>query len=87
MVGVPTHNVLFVAFFGMVLQLPLIFMTDPFAKMKGRNAKLAGNLIFWFFFCVFGQPIAAMAYFFAWQAKYGVETRPAWPTAWNDTKS
>lgn len=87
MVGVPTHNLLFVAFSGMVLQLPLIFLTDPFAKMKGHNAKLAGNLIFWLTFCVFGQPLAAIAYFFAWQAKYGVETRPAWPTAWNDTKT
>jgi len=87
LVGIPTHNVLFVAFWGMVLQLPLIFVTDPLAKMKGRNAKLAGNLIFWLFFCVFGQPLAAMAYFFAWQAKYGSGTRPAWPMAWNDTKA
>lgn len=87
MVGVPTHNLLFVAFFGMALQLPLIFLTDPFAKMKGHNAKLAGNMIFWFFFCVFGQPVAVMAYFFAWQARYGVESRPAWPmVSWNDTK-
>ncbi|KAF2481699.1 MBOAT, membrane-bound O-acyltransferase family-domain-containing protein [Neohortaea acidophila] len=88
LVGVPTHNLLFVAFFGMLLQLPLIFLTDPFAKMKGHNAKLVGNLIFWFFFCVFGQPIAAMAYFFAWQAKYGVESRPTWPLVMgNDTKT
>lgn len=81
LIGVPTHNILGVAFFGMVFQLPLIFLTDPLAKWEGHNAKLIGNLIFWFSFCVFGQPIAAMAYFFAWQAKYGVETKPAWPIA------
>ena len=69
------------AFFGMVLQLPLIFLTDPFLKMKGQNWKLLGNLIFWVSFCIFGQPVAALAYFFAWQAKYGGDTKPAWPSA------
>lgn len=78
LIGVPTHNVLGFAFFGMVGQLPLIFLTDPLAKLKGHNARMIGNLVFWFTFCVFGQPIAAMAYFFAWQAKYG-QDRPAWP--------
>jgi len=89
LIGVPTHNVLGFAFFGMVFQLPLIFLTDPLKNLKGQNAKLIGNLVFWFTFCVFGQPIAAMAYFFAWQAKYGHETRPAWPkaTAWYEMKT
>ncbi len=81
LIGVPTHNILGFAFFGMVGQLPLIFLTDVFKDAKGHNAKLVGNLIFWLSFCVFGQPIAAIAYFFAWHAKYGTETRPAWPTA------
>ena len=80
LVGVPTHNILGVAFAGMVLQLPLIFLTDPFLKMKGQNWKLLGNLIFWLSFCIFGQPVAALAYFFAWQAKYG-DTKPVWPSA------
>jgi diacylglycerol O-acyltransferase-1 len=87
LVGVPTHNILGVAFWGMVGQLPLIFLTDPFRKLKGQNAKLIGNLIFWFSFCVFGQPIAAIAYFFAWQAKYGAAVKPSWPTAWNETRT
>jgi diacylglycerol O-acyltransferase 1 len=81
LIGVPTHNILGFAFFGMVGQLPLIFLTDPFKKWESHNAKLVGNLIFWLSFCVFGQPIAAIAYFFAWNAKYGTEIRPAWPTA------
>jgi len=76
LVGVPTHNILGVAFAGMVFQLPLIFITDPLAKMKGINGKLVGNLIFWISFCLVGQPLAALLYFFAWQAKYGSVSKP-----------
>lgn len=47
LVGVPTHNILGVAFAGMVLQIPLILLTDPLRRMKGHNGRLAGNLIFW----------------------------------------
>lgn len=82
LVGVPTHNILGFAFFGMIGQIPLIFLTDVIKRLGGNgpNAKLAGNLIFWFSFCIFGQPLAALAYFFAWQAKYGATgTRPEWP--------
>ncbi|KAF2171725.1 hypothetical protein M409DRAFT_17961 [Zasmidium cellare ATCC 36951] len=93
LVGVPTHNILGVAFMGMLGQIPLIFMTDMLRRYGGggHNAKLAGNLVFWLSFCIFGQPIAALMYFFAWQAKYGnPESRPEWPELqlhWNATKS
>ncbi|KAG9832429.1 diacylglycerol acyltransferase DGAT2, partial [Aureobasidium melanogenum] len=76
LVGVPTHNILGVAFAGMIFQLPLIFLTDPLARMKGGNGKLLGNLIFWISFCLVGQPLAALMYFFAWQAKYGSASKP-----------
>lgn len=33
----------------------------------------------WISFCFFGQPVAAIAYFFAWQAKYGSDNKPEWP--------
>jgi len=80
LVGVPTHNILGVAFAGMMLQLPLIFITDPVSKIKGINGKLIGNLIFWISFCLVGQPLAALLYFFAWHAKYGsVSTPQLWP--------
>ncbi|KAK8202114.1 hypothetical protein M8818_005640 [Zalaria obscura] len=65
-----------VAFAGMVFQLPLIFITDPLAKMKGINGKLIGNLIFWISFCLVGQPLAALLYFFAWHARYGSASKP-----------
>lgn len=60
-----------VAFFGMLLQLPLITITLPLAKKEGPTWKLIGNCIFWVSFTIFGQPFAALMYFYAWQAKYG----------------
>jgi diacylglycerol O-acyltransferase-1 len=60
-----------VAFAGMMWQIPLIFLTDPLAKAKSPTAKVAGNMVFWVSFCLVGQPLAALLYFFAWQAKYG----------------
>ncbi|KAF2788066.1 hypothetical protein K505DRAFT_329219 [Melanomma pulvis-pyrius CBS 109.77] len=71
LVGVPTHNIIGVAFLGMIVQIPLIALTDVLQKMKGVRGKVAGNMIFWVSFCLVGQPLAALLYFFAWQAKYG----------------
>ncbi|KAK5135532.1 hypothetical protein LTR08_005167 [Meristemomyces frigidus] len=79
LVGVPTHNILGVAFFGMLGQIPLVWLTDPLSKIKSHNGRTAGNLIFWLTFCFFGQPVAAVMYFFAWQAKFGQDNRPEWP--------
>ncbi|KAK2744668.1 hypothetical protein FQN55_006587 [Onygenales sp. PD_40] len=71
LVGIPTHNVIGVAFAGMVLQLPLIAATLPLEKMNGHTGKIIGNCVFWVSFCLVGQPLGALLYFFAWQAKYG----------------
>ncbi|KAI9880211.1 MAG: hypothetical protein M1830_004797 [Pleopsidium flavum] len=75
LVGVPTHNIIGVAFIGMIVQLPLIAVTLPLEKMQGINSKIVGNCIFWVSFCLVGQPLAALLYFFAWQAKYGSVSR------------
>ncbi|RDI79079.1 hypothetical protein Vi05172_g10945 [Venturia inaequalis] len=75
LVGVPTHNLLWVAFAGMMWQIPLIILTDPLAKAKSYTAKVVGNMVFWITFCLVGQPLAALLYFFAWQAKYGSVAR------------
>ncbi|PHH64687.1 hypothetical protein CDD81_4128 [Ophiocordyceps australis] len=76
LVGVPTHNIIGVAFLGMFLQMPLIAMTAPLEKMKlGNGGRLVGNIIFWVSFTIFGQPFAALMYFYAWQAKYGSVSR------------
>ena len=71
LVGIPTHNILGVAFLGMIVQIPLIAGTLPLEKMQGINGKIIGNCIFWISFCLVGQPLAVLIYFFAWQAKYG----------------
>lgn len=60
-----------VAFAGMLFQLPLIYVTAPLEKMDDPSRKVIGNSIFWVSFCLVGQPLGALLYFFAWQAKYG----------------
>ncbi|KAH7125469.1 diacylglycerol O-acyltransferase-like protein 1 [Dendryphion nanum] len=70
-VGIPTHNFIGIAYIGMMGQIPLIFLTDAVQKIKGIRGKMVGNMIFWVSFCLIGQPLAALIYFFAWQAKYG----------------
>lgn len=74
-VGVPTHNIIGVAFFGMVAQLPLIAMTAPLEKTSGHYGKIAGNSLFWISFVLVGQPLAAMIYFFAWQSRFGSQLK------------
>ncbi|KAI0114885.1 MBOAT, membrane-bound O-acyltransferase family-domain-containing protein [Daldinia grandis] len=71
LVGIPTKNPIGVAFMGMLVQIPLIWFTRPFSKMKGPHGRLIGNCIFWVSFTILGQPFAALVYFYAWQAKYG----------------
>jgi diacylglycerol O-acyltransferase-1 len=71
LVGVPTHNVIGVAFVGMMVQIPLIWLTRPIERMDSKTGKLVGNCIFWVSFTVVGQPLAVLLYFYAWQAKYG----------------
>jgi diacylglycerol O-acyltransferase-1 len=60
-----------VAFVGMIGQIPLIFLTDAVQRIRGLDGRVIGNMIFWVSFCILGQPLAAMLYFFAWHAKYG----------------
>lgn len=55
----------------MMLQLPLIAATLPLERMNGQAGKIIGNCVFWLSFCLVGQPLGALLYFFAWQAKYG----------------
>lgn len=70
-VGVPTHNIIGVAFAGMIFQMPLVALTKRFEKAKSPGKKMIGNCIFWVTFTTFGQPFAALCYFYAWQVKYG----------------
>ncbi|KAI8469478.1 MAG: MBOAT, membrane-bound O-acyltransferase family-domain-containing protein [Monoraphidium minutum] len=60
-VGVPLHMVRFWAFAGIMLQVPLISVTEAL-KRRVKSAAL-GNTIFWISFCVVGQPAAVMMYY------------------------
>jgi len=68
LVGIPTHNIIGVAFAGMMFQLPLIAITVPLERMRGE-ASTVGNAIFWISFGLVGQPLAALLYFFAWHVR------------------
>ncbi|KAK9451338.1 MBOAT, membrane-bound O-acyltransferase family-domain-containing protein [Limtongia smithiae] len=68
-VGVPTHNVIFVAFTLMLLQIPLIQATAPLERLRKPWAAAFGNCIFWFSFFI-GQPSAVLIYFFAWSLRH-----------------
>ncbi|TGZ76688.1 hypothetical protein EX30DRAFT_230952 [Ascodesmis nigricans] len=70
LVGIPTHSVTGVAFAGMMFQIPLIWCTMPLERMRGSGSVL-GNVVFWVSFCLVGQPVAALLYYFSWQVKYG----------------
>lgn len=65
-----------VAFAGMMFQIPLIALTEVITRIKGLGGPTAGNVIFWVSFVLVGQPLAALLYFFAWQAKYGSASKP-----------
>ena len=55
----------------MMVQIPLIILTDPLQRFRSQVGRVTGNVIFWVSFCLVGQPLAVLLYFFAWHAKYG----------------
>jgi diacylglycerol O-acyltransferase 1 len=55
----------------MMFQIVLIAITDPFKGSNNYRMRVAGNTIFWITFCITGQPLAAIWYFYRWQEKYG----------------
>jgi diacylglycerol O-acyltransferase 1 len=61
----------------MLLQLPLITITLPLERKNDSTTRIMGNSVFWVSFCLVGQPLGALLYFFAWQAKYGSVSRMA----------
>jgi len=58
----------------MFLQLPLVSLTSPFEKRKTPAGRLLGNSVFWLSFTIFGQPFAALMYFYAWQVSAAQST-------------
>lgn len=59
-ISLPFRYVAFHAFAGMMMQVPLIFLTK-FMDRRFDNA-FTGNALFWCTFCVIGQPMGIIMY-------------------------
>ncbi|KAK7202594.1 diacylglycerol O-acyltransferase [Myxozyma melibiosi] len=70
LVGVPTHNIIGVAFVLMLLQIPLVMFTVPLEKINRPWAGTLGNCVFWLSFFI-GQPSAVLIYYFSWSVDHG----------------
>jgi len=57
LVSIPCHTFQFYVFVSFMAQIPLIYVTKTY--MKGT---IWGNLLFWFFFCILGQPMCILIY-------------------------
>nr|QTQ94648.1 diacylglycerol acyltransferase I [Salvia hispanica] len=60
-VAVPCHIFKFWAFSGIMLQVPLVIVTN-YLQDKFKNS-MVGNMMFWCFFCIFGQPMCVLLYY------------------------
>ncbi|XP_057545399.1 diacylglycerol O-acyltransferase 1A [Amaranthus tricolor] len=60
-IGVPCHIFKLWAFLGIMFQVPLVLLTN-FVQRKFQNS-MVGNMIFWFIFSVFGQPMCVLLYY------------------------
>eukprot|EP00850_Spirogloea_muscicola_P020834 SM000228S07374 [mRNA] locus=s228:34353:38324:- [translate_table: standard] len=60
-VGIPCHMVRFWAFLGIAFQVPLIVLTNSLYEHFGTP--MVGNMLFWFFFCIVGQPMCLLLYY------------------------
>lgn len=64
--SIPFRHISYHAFFGMMAQAPLVHLTRKLDRYLD-NA-LLGNVIFWCSFCVVGQPMGVILYYFdLWQ--------------------
>lgn len=77
LIGIPTKIPKLYAFGGMFLQIPLIMLTQYidnwYRKYKPNGDNNIGNILFWFSFCIVGQPMAAFLYYREWNLReYGL---------------
>ncbi|KAK9805410.1 hypothetical protein WJX73_002289 [Symbiochloris irregularis] len=72
LVAWPLHMVKGWAFWGVMAQVPLVFITE-FLKQKAKSDQV-GNFIFWISFCIIGQPMAFLLYYHDWV----LLNRPQW---------
>ncbi|XP_061374791.1 diacylglycerol O-acyltransferase 1C-like [Gastrolobium bilobum] len=60
-IAVPCHMFKLWAFIGIMFQVPLVLITN-YLQNKYRNS-MVGNMIFWFIFCILGQPMCVLLYY------------------------
>ncbi|XP_037459663.1 diacylglycerol O-acyltransferase 1-2 isoform X2 [Triticum urartu] len=60
-IAVPCHIFKLWAFSGIMFQIPLLFLTK-YLQEKFKNT-MVGNMIFWFFFSIVGQPMCVLLYY------------------------
>lgn len=60
-IGVPCHMLRTWAFLGIMFQIPLVVLTN-YLQNKFQNT-MAGNMIFWCFFSILGQPMCVLLYY------------------------
>ncbi|OEL13583.1 Diacylglycerol O-acyltransferase 1 [Dichanthelium oligosanthes] len=61
--GISKEVAVFISFFvsAVLHEIPLIILTS-YLKNKFRDT-MVGNMIFWFFFCIYGQPMCVLLYY------------------------
>ncbi|OMO67255.1 Membrane bound O-acyl transferase, MBOAT [Corchorus capsularis] len=60
-IAVPCHVFKLWAFIGIMFQVPLVLITNYLQKKF--TSSMVGNMIFWSFFCIFGQPMCVLLYY------------------------
>ncbi|XP_022882552.1 diacylglycerol O-acyltransferase 1A-like isoform X1 [Olea europaea var. sylvestris] len=60
-IAVPCHIFKFWAFIGIMFQVPLVIITN-YLQDKFKNS-MVGNMIFWCFFSILGQPMCVLLYY------------------------
>ncbi|XP_030551909.1 diacylglycerol O-acyltransferase 1A isoform X1 [Rhodamnia argentea] len=60
-IAVPCHIFKFWAFIGIMFQVPLVLITN-YLQNKYNNS-MVGNMVFWFIFCILGQPMCLLLYY------------------------
>ncbi|XP_027363058.1 diacylglycerol O-acyltransferase 1C-like isoform X2 [Abrus precatorius] len=60
-IAVPCHMFKLWAFIGIMFQVPLVLITN-YLQNRYRNS-MVGNMIFWFIFCILGQPMCVLLYY------------------------
>ena len=61
-ISLPFHRISFHAFLGMILQAPLVPITRKLNALFNNHS--IGNIFFWLSFCIIGQPIGIIMYYY-----------------------